>query len=192
MRDHAGRRIRWRLLSLLPLPLLAGATVGVGVAWPEPTVTTPARWESGWLDATATLIPAMPMKDMIAPMPMDHSPEVQVVIQMRNTTSGPVTVAFEKTRLWIAGAQDGEPAEATAGQFGARTIRPHAAIEERLRFRAPHGADRVRLTVPNGGDEMAVALKVRQPGQQGSTPPPGAPLPPLHGHDHGHGDPGGH
>jgi hypothetical protein len=188
MRGHAGPRSRWRMLSLLPLPLLAAAAVGVGVAWP---VISPARWE---LDATATLLPAMQMKDMMTPMMgMDDSPQVQVVIQMRNTTSEPATVAFDKTRLWIDGAQDGEPAEDTEAQFAPRMIRPHAAIEERLRFRAPHGADRVRLTVPNGGDEMAVALRVDQPGQHRSTPPSGAPAPPLQGDGHpGHDDHGGH
>lgn len=173
---------RWRVLGLLPLPLLAVSAVGFGIAGPEPVVGTPARWGAGWLDATATLIPSPPMDQMIAPMPMDHSPEVQIVLQLRNTTGAPVRVSFEDIELRIDGA-GGAPAEAVAGVGGPRSIQPGGTVEERLRFRAPDGAERVRLTVPDGGDEITVGLPVRPMERDPDRAPPQEP--PRQGHGRG-------
>lgn len=173
---------RWRVLGLVPLPLLATAVVGIGMAAPEPELSAPARWDAGWVDATAVLIPAMPMKDMISPMPMDHSPEVQIVLQLRNTTRTTTTVPFGDIQLRIDDSD--APAEPVAGVGGTRTIQPHAAVEERLRFRAPKGAERVRLTIPDGDDEITVGLRVRPLDPQ--APPPGEPVEPHGGHG-GHG-----
>ncbi|MCX2730559.1 hypothetical protein OOZ19_09925 [Saccharopolyspora sp. NFXS83] len=168
MRFPARSRRRWRTLGLLPLPLLAACAVGFGVAAPEPAVGVPARWGSGWLDATATLIPSPPMDQMIAPMPMEHGPEVQIVLQLRNTTGAPVRLSFEDVELRIDDAVG--PAEAVAGVGGPRRIRPGGTVEERLRFRAPDGAEHVRLTVPDGDDDITVGLPVR-PMEQEPVPP---------------------
>ncbi|MGW0890675.1 hypothetical protein [Saccharopolyspora sp. NPDC002578] len=171
------RSRRWRrTLGLLPLPLIAACAVGFGLVAPEPATGVPARWGAGWLDATATLIPSPPMEQMIAPMPMDHSPEVQIVLQLRNTTGAPVRVPFEDVELRIDGA-DG-PAAAVAGVGGPRWIRPGGTVEERLRFRARDGAEHVRLTVPDGDGEITLGLPVRPMEQE----PERDPAPPGHGH----------
>lgn len=176
--QHRGSHRRW--LGLLPLPLLVAAVVGVGLAAPEPATGPPAEWSAGWVDARAALLPAPPMNQMIAPMPMDHSDQVQVVLQLHNTSDVPVTVAFDQIRLHFDGTGDGAPVAAAAGLSTPQVIRPHAAVEERLRFTAPPHADRVRLTIPDGSGQIALALRAVPPDQGGRPPGPEAP-PPLHG-----------
>lgn len=180
MKLSAMVRLRRRALALVPLPLLATAAVGIAVAAPDPPVVSlPARWDAGWVDATATLLPPHRMDQMFAPMPMDHGPQVQIVLQLRNTTGDPVTVPFEQVRLHIDGAGADSPAEVVAGVGGPRIIQPHAAVEERLRYRAPHGAARVRLTVPSGPDRIRIELPVQRTEPHGESRH-GSPAP--HGH----------
>lgn len=180
--SRGAKAVGWlgrRAFGAVPLPLLAVVAVGFAVAAPEPAVVSlPARWAGGWVDATATLLPAHRTDQMIAPMPMDHSPQVQVVLQLRNTTGHPVTVPFEQVRLHIGGAGGNPPAEVLAGARGPRTVHPGASVEERLRYRAPHGAERARLVVPGGGEQIAIDLPVLPSEQHGPPATGGAP----HGH----------
>lgn len=178
------RASRWRSLGLLPLPLLVAAVVGVGMAVPEPATGPPAEWSAGWVDARATFLPAPPMNQMIAPMPMNHSDQVQVVLQLHNTTDAPVTVPFNEIRLHLDQVGNGVPVAATSGLDVPQTIRPHAAVEERLRFNAPPHSDRVRLTIPDGSGEITLALRVVRTDREGvrQSGPPQEPAPHHGGH----------
>lgn len=154
--------------ALLPLPMLVAALVWFG--WlGGADAGTAGNLGIGAVDATAELVSAPPMNQMMMPMHdgADDGDQIQVVIQLRNDTDRPAVVPFGRVRLLSAG---GAEAAAVAGLVGDLTIRPHAAVEERLRFPAP-AADQVRLRVPDGDGSRTLTLSLRRPG---AGPPSGS------------------
>jgi hypothetical protein len=153
------------LTALLPLPLLAAATIWFGVhgaGQQTAEATGPSAGLSfGHVDIRAALLPAPAMGQMMTPMDTSagHEDEIQVVLALRNDTGSPVTVPFDRVHV-VAG--DGQHITATAGLLGDMVLRPHASAEERLRFPAQAG-DHIQIAIPDGNREVAVRVPVRLP-----------------------------
>jgi hypothetical protein len=151
--------------ALLPLPMLAAVLVWFG--WLNgANAGTVGNFRFGAVDATAEFIGAPPASQMMMPMHggAGHGDEVQVVIQLRNDTVRPVTVPFGRIRML---AVDGTEVAAVAGLLGDLTIRPHAAVEERLRFPVPDASqvhDQVRVRIPDGDGNRTLTVPLHRPG----------------------------
>jgi hypothetical protein len=170
--------------ALLPLPLIVAVLTWYG--WLGGAATNVAanvgvagNLSFGAVDATAEYVSAPPANQMMMPMHSGagHDDEIQVAIQVRNDTDRPVTVPFGRVRLLPPG---GTEVAAVAGLLGDLRIRPHAAVEERLRFPAVDAAQ-VQLRIPDGDRSRTLTVPVRR---SGPAAPSGSP---THAHNGNHG-----
>ncbi|MGZ4653434.1 hypothetical protein [Oryzihumus sp.] len=145
------------MLVLVPLPALVLGLLllprGSGSADP-----TTVRLGFGLVAGRALLVPMPSMSQMMMPMAEggQHGDEVQVTLQLRNDSDSVVRVPFSRVRMVGAAGTDVVPSE---GLQGVLVLRPHAAVEERLRFPAPSAA-RVRIRVPDGPEDRLLTLPV--------------------------------
>jgi hypothetical protein len=161
--------------ALLPLPAIVAALMWFGVQGPLDRGTA-GNLSFGVVDATAEFVSPPPMSQMMMPHSgADHGGEIQVTLQFRNDTDRPVTIPFGRLRMRSANGTDVAP---VAGLLGDLPIRPHAAVEERLRFPAPdadqaHQPDQVQLRIPDGDAGRTLTLPLRRPGSATPSGPSG-------------------
>jgi hypothetical protein len=190
MPEHTPSRRQPIRGALLLLPMLAAALAWFG--WLGGVdAGTAGNLSFGAVDATAEFVSAPPMNQMMMPMHSgaDHGDQIQVAVQLRNDTDRPVTVPFGRIRMVTA---DGAEVAAVAGLVGDLTIRPHAAVEERLRFPAPdadkaHHTNEVRMRIPDGDGSRALTVSLHRPGADPSSGADASSGSGTHVHNGGHG-----